>query len=336
MDTDRERRDPKGGRDRPERRPPTSARKTTQMLIAYHGRQADKDAILAQLAGHRAADELVQGYGYWKDGKGCAVGCTIHSGDHMKYESQFGIPVAIARLEDRIFEELPVELARQWPERLMSTIQPGQDLSRVHWALLRWLLTTPDVNPGIENPIARDEVRQCAELMADIAVGRAVTASAAWNAAASAAWSAAESAAESEAWSAAESAAESVAASAAWSAAESVAENVASVARIAARIAASAAKSAESASSAAESALSPSSALSAARIAASAANAASSAASSAAWWSAASSASSSSSASSASRIAARIAARTASSAAWIKISDKLIDMIAEAPMHKED
>ena len=308
MDTDRERRDPKGGRDRPERRPPTSARKTTQMLIAYHGRQADKDAILAQLAGHRAADELVQGYGYWKDGKGCAVGCTIHSGDHMKYESQFGIPVAIARLEDRIFEELPVELARQWPERLMSTIQPGQDLSRVHWALLRWLLTTPDVNPGIENPIARDEVRQCAELMADIAVGRAVTASAAWNAAASAAWSAAES----------------------------VAENVASVARIAARIAASAAKSAESASSAAESALSPSSALSAARIAASAANAASSAASSAAWWSAASSASSSSSASSASRIAARIAARTASSAAWIKISDKLIDMIAEAPMHKED
>ena len=155
------------------------------MLIAYHGNSAEKDAILAQLARHRKADALVQGYGYWKDGKGCAVGCTIKSGDHMQYEPQFGIPVAIARLEDAIFESLPVDLARQWPERLMNAVQPGQDLSRVHWHLMHWLLTDETVNSGINHPLVKDAVRQCADIMATLKDGGTVSASAAW----SAAWS---------------------------------------------------------------------------------------------------------------------------------------------------
>ena len=225
-------------------------------LIAYHGREADKAEILATLARHRAADALVQGYGYWKDGKGCAVGCTIKSGRHIEYEERFGIPVALARLEDSIFEGLPVDLARQWPERFMSSIQPGADLSRVHWHLLHWMLTTKEVNPGIDNPLVRDAVRQCADLMADRAAGKRVAESAARSAAESAAesaaWSAAwsaESAARSAAWSAAWSA-ESAARSAAWSAesaAWSAAESAESAARSAAWSAESAAWSAESA-----------------------------------------------------------------------------------------
>ena len=54
----------------------------TDQLLAYHGDPVIKSDILASLARHRAADELVQDYGYWKDGKGCAVGCTIQSGRH--------------------------------------------------------------------------------------------------------------------------------------------------------------------------------------------------------------------------------------------------------------
>lgn len=178
-------------------------------MLAYHGRQADKDAILAQLAAHRAADELVQGYGYWEDGKGCAVGCTLHSGNHIEYETRFGIPVAIARLEDAIFEGLPVELARQWPERLMMAIRPGADLSRVHWRLMHWLLTDPEVNPGIGHPLVRDAVAACADLMAALAAGD----ESAWSAA-----NAARNAAESAAWIAAIAAsAESAERSAAWS-----------------------------------------------------------------------------------------------------------------------
>lgn len=52
-------------------------------LVTYHGRQADKDAILFQLVAHSAADALARGYGYCSDGKGCAVGCTVHPGNHV-------------------------------------------------------------------------------------------------------------------------------------------------------------------------------------------------------------------------------------------------------------
>jgi len=244
-------------------------------LIAYHNDISIKSGILAELEIHRKADALEQGYGYWNDGKGCAVGCTIKSGNHIEYESRFGIPVAIARLEDAIFEGLPVELARAWPERLMSAIRPGQDLSRVHWRLLHWLLTTPEINPGIDHPLIRDAVKQCADLMADLEEGKAVSKSAA---------DSAESAARSAADSAARSArsARSAAASAAWSAARS-ARSARSAAASAAASAASAAWSAESAESAAA-------------------------------WSAARS------------------ARSARSAAWVKIADKLIDLIEAAPM----
>ena len=175
---------------------------STMTLIAYHNNPQVKSEILAQLALHRAANHLVQGYGYWNNGKGCAVGCTLHSGDHIEYEARFGIPVAIARLEDSIFEGLSIEAARMWPERLMTSIRPGQDLSRVHWVLLHWLLTDETINPGINHTTVRDAVRQCADLISVLKNGGAVSESAE-----SAAWSAAWSAAASAAWSAAGSAA---------------------------------------------------------------------------------------------------------------------------------
>src|SRR5712692_7450214 len=50
-----------------------------------------KSAIMKQLRKHAKADKIEKGY-YWEDGKGCAIGCTIHSGDHAEYEPRFGIP----------------------------------------------------------------------------------------------------------------------------------------------------------------------------------------------------------------------------------------------------
>ena len=176
-------------------------------MLAYHNDPSIKAEILAELAAHRAADSLVQGYGYWKDGKGCAVGCTLKSGKHIEYETRFGIPIALARLEDVIFEGLPVVEAKAWPEAFMEAVQAGSDLSRVSWAFLHWILTDKAVNPGIDHPLVRDAVRASANLMADLAAGKTVLASA--ESAASAAWSAASAA--SAAWSAesAESAARS-------------------------------------------------------------------------------------------------------------------------------
>lgn len=48
-------------------------------MLAYLNDPLVKENALAKMAGHRKADELVQGYGYWSDGNGCAVGCLIES-----------------------------------------------------------------------------------------------------------------------------------------------------------------------------------------------------------------------------------------------------------------
>jgi len=211
-------------------------------MLAYYNDPKIKNDILSQLADHASADQIVKGQ-YWKNGKGCAVGCTIHSGNHMDYEDRFGIPVMLARLEDRIFEGLPNEAAMKWPTRFMSAIEPGADLSLVGWKFQYWLLTDEEVNPGINHPLVKDSIKQCADVLiplkgqpVDQKAANAMNAErSAARSAASAAWSAAESA---------ESAAES---------AESAAESAESAAR-SAESAASAARSAGSAARSAESA----------------------------------------------------------------------------------
>ena len=52
-------------------------------MLAYHNAASIKSVILAELAMHRKADELVQGYGYWLDGKGCSV-ASRRRGGHMQ------------------------------------------------------------------------------------------------------------------------------------------------------------------------------------------------------------------------------------------------------------
>ena len=220
-------------------------------MLAYYNDPKIKNDILSQLADHASADQIVKGQ-YWKNGKGCAVGCTIHSGNHMDYEDRFGIPVMLARLEDRIFEGLPNEAAMKWPTRFMSAIEPGADLSLVGWKFQYWLLTDEEVNPGINHPLVKDSIKQCADVLiplkgqpVDQKAANAMNAErSAARSAASAAWSAAESA-ESAARSAesAASAARSAgsAARSAESAAWSTARSAMNAARSAERSAASAA-----------------------------------------------------------------------------------------------
>jgi hypothetical protein len=139
---------------------------TMTPLIAYHGRADLKARVLAELARHRAADQLAQNNGYFKNGKFCAVGCTLHSlcvveqmecrdlnyGNHALYEQFMGVPQAIARLEDGLFEALPQADAQAWPERFARAIRPGADLSMVVPRFLHWLLTDPEggVQAGVK------------------------------------------------------------------------------------------------------------------------------------------------------------------------------------------
>jgi len=111
-------------------------------MRAFHGKQEVKDFYLARVRAHREADQIVRGF-YWEGGKGCAVGCTIHSGDHAAYEVELGIPRIIARLEDGIFEALPNGRSKLWPEQFLSAPPVGADLSLVWPRFAVWLLVDP-------------------------------------------------------------------------------------------------------------------------------------------------------------------------------------------------
>lgn len=162
-------------------------------MLAYHNDPKIKTGILMQLTAHTEADEIVKGH-YWENGKGCAVGCTLHSGDHMEYEARFGIPVMLARLEDTLFEGLPNGESKAWPVKFMTAFQPGLDYTLVGWRFLYWLLTTESVNPGINHPLVKDAIKQCALVVSARSHGESVARSAA-DAAAHAAAHAADAAA---------------------------------------------------------------------------------------------------------------------------------------------
>jgi len=122
------------------------------MMLAFHNDPALKAFVLNELEVHKAADELVKGR-YWEEGKGCALGCTLEAvrrfqgedatiahGNHALYESRLGIPEVLARLEDRIFENLGNDASQKWPLRFTSAIRPGADLALVWPKFAVWLL----------------------------------------------------------------------------------------------------------------------------------------------------------------------------------------------------
>jgi len=126
-------------------------------MKAFHNNPLTKEEYTNRLKDHYAADEIIQGT-YWENGKGCAVGCTVHSGKHLAFETELGIPQVLAKLEDSIFEGLPNKLAKEFPLQFLSAITVGADLSKVWNYFAIWLLT--DAKYGILQHVNNKEVVQ--------------------------------------------------------------------------------------------------------------------------------------------------------------------------------
>ena len=140
-------------------------------MQAFHNDEKIKAKYLSRVRAHAAADEIIHGW-YWENGKGCAVGCTVHSDQHRAYESELGIPVMLARLEDRLFEGLPNGESKLFPERFLNCIPVGADLSRVGWQFLYWLLTEELV--GRDDPRVAKQIRACADVLLPLVKGAPV------------------------------------------------------------------------------------------------------------------------------------------------------------------
>ena len=134
-------------------------------LRAFHGDPAIKAKYIARVEAHRVADELIRGVG-WENGRGCAIGCTLDAYDHSRYPIELGLPEWFARLEDAIFEGLPVERALCWPSDVLRAIPVGaviDDELRDELAALRLERLLPRLSENTQ-PYARQceaALRQC-------------------------------------------------------------------------------------------------------------------------------------------------------------------------------
>ena len=102
--------------------------------------------LIERMTAHAAADEIIQGKG-WEGGKGCFVGCCLHTYDHAKFPSQLGWPEPLAHLCDAIFEALKNGQAKQFAVDVPAAVGvDGKDLSMVVPQWIYWTLTD-DVKP---------------------------------------------------------------------------------------------------------------------------------------------------------------------------------------------
>ena len=143
---------------------PGTPANVAQTLRAFHGDPKIKEHYLSRVEMHAKADEIIHGK-YWEDGKGCAVGCTIHSANHAAYESELGIPRVLAQLEDGIFESLENGESKKWPGRFLSAIEPGADLGMVWPRFSVWLLV--DAKWGCIKYARNDSQRKAIHGVAD-------------------------------------------------------------------------------------------------------------------------------------------------------------------------
>lgn len=108
-------------------------------MKAFHGDPEIQKLYLDRVRAHAKADEIVKGE-YWEDGKGCAVGCTVHSDRHSDFERLLGIPTWLAYLEDIIFEKLPNKEAKKWPVEFLEAINLGSNLNQIRPTIMVYIL----------------------------------------------------------------------------------------------------------------------------------------------------------------------------------------------------
>jgi hypothetical protein len=101
-----------------------------------------KEELVSELKKHQLADNIRRGL-YFKDGKGCAVGCSLESvsrlkgldleyfEDHSQYEEYFGLPEFFAHLTDKLFEGMSLEKSKSFPIDVIEAVKVGSNVSQI-------------------------------------------------------------------------------------------------------------------------------------------------------------------------------------------------------------
>lgn len=130
-------------------------------LRAFHGKPKIKEMCLARVREHRA------------------VGCTIYSNEHLRYEIDYEIeleiPAQLAHIKGRLFESLPDEQAQTWPEDFLEAIPVGANLYVPFWQFIHWQLVDPEAGViRVAQEGSRRYVERIAALYARLLAGEEV------------------------------------------------------------------------------------------------------------------------------------------------------------------
>lgn len=133
-------------------------------ILSFHSNPAIKDEYIKRLEAHYKADDIIKGK-YWGNGKGCAVGCTIHSGRHDDYPKLLGISWRLALVEDSLFEKLPNDQAKEFPLQFLRAIPVGKDTEIAFKQFVIWNLT--DKKEGLVHVVKDEKVKKALQEISD-------------------------------------------------------------------------------------------------------------------------------------------------------------------------
>lgn len=106
------------------------------------------DLLHHEVSDHITADAVAQ-RNYWDGKKGCFIGCLAHSRQTRIIEELYGLPVAVLRIAESIFEGLPAPEAKTFFAEFPSAVScNNKDLSWVHWKFLASELESLPPQPG--------------------------------------------------------------------------------------------------------------------------------------------------------------------------------------------
>jgi len=106
-------------------------------MNSFFGSGQFKEAVRARVQRHHDTDTVRQGVYFREDdlgpsgGRGCFIGCALHSGKHADFASLLGMSSWFARMGEAFFEHSDAEVARGMPLPVYDAIKPGVDLTPI-------------------------------------------------------------------------------------------------------------------------------------------------------------------------------------------------------------
>jgi len=98
-------------------------------LQAFLNSDKVKTKYIQRLEDHYKQDEIIKGT-YWQYGRGCAIGCTVHSDSPSRYENELGIPEWLALLEETLFEGMSNDKAKEFPLKFLDSITGNTSITK--------------------------------------------------------------------------------------------------------------------------------------------------------------------------------------------------------------